>query len=785
MIKNYLKIAWRNLLKHKLFSVINILGLSLAIPSALMGLIQIVNYYEYDNFHHDGQRIIRVITNEKLKNGELTKWASSPVQLASHIKDNLAGVDNAATMVRDSRWPLSNGIKTKDINAIYTDLSFFQVFNFPLEKGVYPVEPNTLVLTHETAQWFFKDVNPVGSILEHPKYGGFKIVGVLKPFNKQKTQFTTDVMVSMASYYDVNKTKDWSLLNAYTFIKIPVGRSSEDLQKQLSKVSAEVNKLIGTASNKSFDFQAQYLAEISPSKEILKNDPYVQDSRSIYINFAFQLIMIVLAAINYINLTLARSMNRGREVGVRKVMGATRPQLILQFLTESVLISYLALGIGLLILWFIKNQIHVSWLNWDIDHLGYLILLFFVFNLILGLVAGASPSLILSSYQPVRVLKGIISPAGLGKIGFRKSLIIIQFTIAFVYIFFIGHTFHQINYMANDNANYQRENILNINLTGNKNSLFATEINTIKEVQKVGHTSLNFGNKPPYSGIKNTKNEASKPAFYYAADHNFIENMRLKFVAGNNLIESNPASPSPMIVVNQKAVEDLKLGSDQEAIGKLILLNDTLQATIIGVVANFCHYDYESKTEPIIFQHHPALFKVMCLKTSAVDDRRALESAVGNVWKKYNPYQDMNASWLDADMYERYYPQEDMQFAGMEGIVIFVIAILGLVGILIYSLEKRTKEIGIRKVMGANVTEVIRLMSADFIKLLAIATIIAIPAGIAIAVFMNSYLVFNNGIGYLTMSLLLFIVTAIALGAVGYFSWRAAQTNPARTLKAD
>lgn len=786
MIRNYLKIAWRNLLKHKLFSLINIVGLSIAIPSALMGLIQIVNYYEFDNFHKDGERIVRVITDEKLKTGEITKFASSPFLLATTIKEKIAGIDNSATIVRDSQWILSNSIKTKNINAIYTDASFFQIFNFPLEKGVYPVEPNTIVLTQETAQWFFRDADPIGSILEHPKYGGFKIVGVLKPFNKEKTQFKTDVMVSMASYLANNdKTNDWSSLNAHTFLKIPKGKTTIDLEKQLSKISAEVNKLVGLAANKSLHFEAQYLAEISPSKEILENDPYVQDLRSIYINLAFQLIMIVLAAINYINLTLARSMNRSREVGVRKVMGATKPQLILQFLTESVLISYLALGIGLFLLWFIKEQIHVSWLTWDIDHLGYLILLFFVFNLILGLAAGASPSLILSSYQPIKVLKGNVLPASFGKIGFRKSLIIIQFTVALVYIFFIGHAFHQINYMANDNENYQRENILNINITGNKKRLLATDISTIKEVQKVGHTSLNFGNKPTYSGIKNIKNEASRPAFYYAADHNFIENMGLRIVAGKNLIESNSESPSAMIVVNQKAVENLKLGSDHEAIGKLIILNDTLSATIIGVVANFCNYDYESKIEPMVFQYQPSLFKVMCLKTSYISDREGFEAKIQSLWKKYNAYQEMNASWLDTDMYERYYPYEDMQFFGMQSIVIFVIAILGLIGILIYSLEKRTKEIGIRKVMGANAAEIIKLMSADFIKLLAIATVIAIPVGIAVGLYMNSYLVFNNGLSYFTMFLLLFIVVGIALGAVGYFSWSAAQTNPARTLKAD
>jgi putative ABC transport system permease protein len=339
--------------------------------------------------------------------------------------------------------------------------------------------------------------------------------------------------------------------------------------------------------------------------------------------------------------------------------------------------------------------------------------------------------------------------------------------------------------MANDNESYQRNHILNINLPGHEDKRLVTDLSAIKEVQKIGYTSLTFGNTPTQASIKNVKNEVTNLAYYYAADHNFIENMGLRMVAGKNLIASNSELASPLIVVNQKAVEKLNLGSEREAIGKLILLNDTLSATIIGVVTNFCHYDYERKIEPVVFQYQPSLFKVICLKTSPVSDRKSLESAIGNLWEKHNPHQEMNASWLDNDMYERYFPYEDMRFAGMEGVVIFVIAILGLIGILTYSLEKRTKEIGIRKVIGATTFEIIKLMSNDFTKLLAIATTIAIPFGITIAVYMNSYYVFNNGIGYLTMSLFLSIVIGIALAAVGYFSWVAAQTNPARTLKAE
>ncbi|WP_080053957.1 ABC transporter permease [Spirosoma aerolatum] len=786
MVYNYVKIAWRNLVKYKLFSLINIIGLSLAIPSALMALIQIVNYYEYDNFHQDEDRIVRVITDERQTDGTLTNWASSPVPLATYAKKNLAGIENATTLVREFDWTLSNGIKTKNSKAIYTDLAFFQLFNFPLETGSYPIEPNTIVLTQETARWFFNNTNPVGKILEHPKLGNFKIVGVLKPFNPQKTQFRTDVFVPLADYgVNHNRQNNWAELNAHTFLKLASRTTTVNLTEQLAKTSNTINGLIHVPTGKKLYFKAQNLTDISPAKEVLKNDPYIQDTRSIAINFAFQLIILLLASLNYINLTLARSMNRSREVGVRKVAGATKSQLVFQFLIESVLVSYIALSFGLGILWLIKNYLHVSWLTWDIDHLGYLILIFFGFNLLLGLFAGASPSLILSSFQPITVLKGSGTPASFGKIGFRKSLIVVQFTIALVYLFFIGHAYHQINYMANDNENYHRHHILNINLPANSYQPFAADLNALKDIQTIGYTSLTFGNKPTPTTIKTLQSDLAYSTFYYAADHNFIQNMGLRFVAGTNLVHSHGEQASPLVVVNQKAVEKLALGSDQEAIGKLVTLQDTLSATIIGVVANFCHYDYERKIEPVVFQYNPSLFKVMCLQTNPASDRLSIETELQNLWHKRHPRQEMNFSWFDTDLYERYFPRHEMQLMSLEGMVIFVIAILGLIGILTYSLEKRAKEIGIRKVIGATTFAIIQLMAKDFIKLLAIATTLAIPIGIAIGVYMNTYFVFNNGLSYWTMSWLLLVVVGVALGAIGYFSRVAAQTNPAKTLKMD
>ena len=450
-------------MKHKLFSFINIAGLGIAIPFSLLCLIQVVVVFEGDNFHPSPGRTYRIITDVKDANGSTTKYATSPFALADNLKANYPFVEKATSVVRGSTWGLTSNIQKINVNPIYVEPSFFEIFSFPLEKGTLPELPNTLVITHQMAETFFGTQNPVGKTLTHQDYGVFTVTGVLKPY-KRGTHFRSDVMVSMKTFKDFAKFK--KDLSAYTYVLIRPNSDKKDLDAALLMIAATTNKEF-TQTKEAFHFRKQLVTEIAPAFEKLENDAYVESYSDIAVNLGMALAIILLAAFNYINLTLARSLSRAKEVGIRKVTGALRYQLISQFVCEAILIAFLSLVAGYLILNLMKQFIHLRWITWEVDNNIALWIVFILFTILIGIIAGFFPAKILSGFQPVKVLKGTISPVSFGKMGFRKSLVVIQLVITCCFVFLIGSMFSQFEYMATDNENFNRKNIYNISIAGN------------------------------------------------------------------------------------------------------------------------------------------------------------------------------------------------------------------------------------------------------------------------------------------------------------------------------
>ncbi|MCP9749107.1 ABC transporter permease [Lacihabitans sp. CS3-21] len=787
MIKNYIKIAFRNLWKNKLFSFINIFGLGLALPFALLSLLHLQSTFEFDNFHKDPERIFRIITDEQSKEGGKTSYASSPFLLADKLRNDYASTEFATKTIREFGWELNNRLKSFRVNQIYVEPDFFKIFNFKLEKGVYPIEPNTLVISHEIAEKFYKNSNPIGQILSHPTYGSFKVTGVLMPFKKE-TQFRSDVMVSMATYTNRNKesasSKAWGVYESYTFVKLKPNVKSTSLDVAIAQIAKNTNLNLATLK-KANEFRKQALSDISPSKENLQNNPYVENWSDIYVNFSIPLMILLLAGFNYTNLTLARSLNRSREVGVRKVMGAVRSQLVFQFICEAVIIAFFALAIGTLILLLMKEYIHVEWVTWKVDNPYIIMVLFGLFTLFLGITAGSLPAWVLSSFQPVKVLKGSLSPASFGKINFRKSLIVIQFIVTLGFVFQIGHMYNQFKYMATENENFNRKGIFNLAIPNKNLKLISQEISENKNVEKIGYTSVPFGGETTKLGIRAQKQGENQASYYYATDNNFIENMHLTFLAGQNLPFSSADSAGNFVVINEKAVEKLHLGGVNDALGKTIFINENIEVQVIGVVKNFCHFNYQFEIQPLVFQYNPDMFKSLVIQTEGKTDQAAFETFIETLWKKQNSYESVSFSWFEDEMYERYYPAEDMKMMGMACLVILVIAVMGLLGMVIYTTEKRIKEIGIRKVLGASVMEVVKILSWSFLKLLLIAGLIALPIGIFGGIFFNGIFIFNNGLNFSLMVIFFTTVLLIAILTIAYYSMRAALSNPVKSLKAE
>ena len=282
MLRNYFKIGWRNLMKHKLFSFINIAGLGIAIPFSLLCLTQVVVVFEADNFHPSPGRTYRIITDVKEANSSTTKYATSPFALADNLKTNYPVVENATPVIRGSTWELTSNIKKINVNPIYVEPSFFEIFSFPLEKGTLPELPNTLVITHGMAETFFGTEDPVGKTLTHHDYGVFTVTGVLKPY-KRGTHFRSDAMVSMKTFKQFSKDNQKKDLSAFTYVLIKQNSNKKDLDAALSMIATNTNKEI-TQSKEAFHFRKQLVTDISPAYEKLQNNSYVESYSDIAVN---------------------------------------------------------------------------------------------------------------------------------------------------------------------------------------------------------------------------------------------------------------------------------------------------------------------------------------------------------------------------------------------------------------------------------------------------------------------------------------------------------------------
>jgi putative ABC transport system permease protein len=788
MLQNYLKIAFRNLWKNKLFSFINIFGLGLAMAICLLSLIQIQNVFEFDNFHPFPERTFRILTDSKDEKGKLHAHASSPFLLSEKLKNEYGGIEKSARMIRYFQGEMNNRIKTLNVNGIYVDPEFFEIFGFPLEKGSPAIEPRTVVLNHETAQKFFGDTNPIGQTITHRDLGIFTVSGVLKPYKLRGTHFRSDLMVSMATFSLLNKDKtdlkSWKNYDTYTFVLLQKNTKPEALDHALGEIATQNKKDIDFGKQ-SHSYRRQAISDISPDFENLEDNAYVDTVTDLAVNFWMALVIIILAGFNYTNLTLAKSLNRAKEVGVRKVSGAVRGQLMLQFLVEATILALFALLVAFVVLRLIKQFVHASWITWEVDNQWIMWVFFVGFAILSGFMAGVFPARILSSFQPVQVLKGELGPSTYGKLNLRKSLIVIQFVATLVFMIFMTTMYNQFDYMATENDNFNRKNILNVTLVNNDSQLISNEISRLTGVQQVGKTSSPFGGGASMCYVKENRTANNSAAHYYSVDNQFIENMKLTFLAGKNLPKSSSDSATNFVVLNEKALKTLHLGTPQEAIGKAITLNNTSEVTVMGVVKDFCFGNYQMELTPLVLQYNPSKFQVLSVKTAENASETMLTADIEKVWKRYHPHDAMVSAWYEKQLYEQWFPGEDMKFMGMICLFGLVVAIMGLLGMVTYNAEKRYKEIGIRKVMGASEIQIVNLLSWEFLKLLIIAAAIAAPIGYFSGFMLLKLFTFSANMNFGLIGLCLASVFLISIFTIGFKAYQAALMNPVKSLKSE
>ncbi|KPK84810.1 MAG: hypothetical protein AMS27_08975 [Bacteroides sp. SM23_62_1] len=787
MFKNYLLIAFRNLFKYKGFSAINIIGLSLSMTVCLLIVMIILDQVSYDNFHNNRKRIYRVLTNDEVTDFIVTEYASTAYPIAGYLKDNYPAVEEAVAI----KGYYSNEGKYRDkiipFEGYYTSSDFFRIFDFELTGGNREHlldEPYTMVMREEIARKFFGDEDPVGQIITVDTTKEFTVTGIIKE-NNQKTHINFEILISINSM-DRDLTGDWKdVFSNWVYIILKDDFDPGELQPAFDKIREEQ---YSSDPEIDFSFKLQALTDI-PLGPLLGNEIGFFLPKMIFIGMVIlALVLIVTAAFNYTNLSMARSLTRAREIGVRKVVGSRRKQVFFQFLVESIVAALFALVLSYLLLQFLRPAFSgmkfMTVLNISPQENIRVYIWFLIFAIATGLIAGFIPAIYMSSFNPVTIFKDISEMRIFSRVFLRKLLVVAQFAFSIILLVTIVVLFRQMKYWMNADYGFNKENVMVIQRKGNDRDILNNELNSLPEIKNISWSSHIPGVGNVWSEHAWVDNKENKIELcYFCADRNYIDIMGLTLIEGMNFPEDVSLENEKYLIINEMAIEIFNFGTPQEAIGKVITIEDTILVEVIGVVKDYNFFALFSKIQPMALRLNPKKFNIGNLLVSTEDISRTMNK-LERVWKKIDPVHTMEAEFLDDKIREYYMFFSDILYMiGVTSLLAIIIACLGLFGMATYSTETRVKEIGIRKVFGAKGISVVYIVARGYLFLVLISIAIAVP----ISFFGNNLwlqnFTYRVSFGFGTLFLCSVFILLLSLLIIGSLSLRAANTNPARSLR--
>ncbi|MGC4035883.1 MAG: ABC transporter permease [Chitinophagaceae bacterium] len=790
MIKNYLKIAFRNISRHKAFSFINIAGLAIGMVCSIFILLWVQNELSYDRFHKNANTIYR-ITADAGDFDAAVNCASMPAEL----KQKMPVVKNFVRLSHYNTTVFEVGTrKFEEKLVFYADSTLLQQFSFPLVQGnagTALMQPDAVLLTEDMAKKYFGSTDVLGKILKKDNQKNVVVTGVLKniPTNSH-LQFDFIMPLSaVANDWDDLKRGAWDNFNFYSYIQLD--ESFKATPAAIAGLNNQINKIYKEHVAESIikiDFHLQPLTAIHLHSNYQVDLPGHGNIQYVRIFFVVALFILAVACINFMNLSTARSARRAKEVGLRKVVGADRKQLIGQFLGESILISFLALLIAVGLVWLLLpafnslagKTLSISFLD------GKIIAILLSIALATGLISGSYPALFLSGFRPVKVLKGNMKTMG-GNLFFRNGLVVVQFIVSIVLLAGTAVVFKQLNFIKSMNLGFERSNLLYMPMSGElwgKQQAFRSELKqnpltTDFTIMNDLPTNLETGTVDVKWEGKDPKSQVVFPTLQVS--ESFFNVFQMKMASGRAFSEDFKADSSNYIL-NEKAAQIMGYTA-ATAIGKPLSVWNT-KGMIVGVVKNFNYKPIQTAIEPMVLMLNKwggtAIVRTQPGKTEATI------SALQKIGKDLNPAYPFSYGFLDQDLANLYKGEQQMgKLFNIFAILAIFISCLGLYGLSAFMAEQRTKEIGVRKVLGASIFNVVYLLSTGFTKLILIAVVIAIPlAWFAINSWLKSfaYRVNADWIVFLVASL---AAIAIAWITVSYESIKAAVANPVKSLRTE
>lgn len=798
MLQNYFKLAVRNILKHKFFSAINILGMSIGIAACLLILLYVVDELSFDRFHANADRIYQVGLQAKIGDQDVTTANTCP-PMAETLVEEVPGVEAATRISNFWGTPsLKYGDKAfTEEKVFHADSNFFEFFGYKLLEGDIETalkEPNTVVLTKSIATKYFGNESPLGKLITVGGHQTYTITGVAEdaPLN---SHFIFKVLLSSASAEQMQRNV-WLNNFLYTYFRTDEHTNVSDIASKFPDlvtkyVGPEVERFMGVSmkdmekSGGAYGYFTTRITDIHLRSTTRDGLEPAGNIMYVYFFGGIGLFIVIIACINFMNLSTARSAGRAKEVGLRKTLGSLRSQMVRQFLAESILYSFLAVIVALVLCYLLLPQFNLlagKQLGMTVFMQPVFVVAIIALILFVGVVAGSYPAFYLTSFSAVEVLKGKVR-AGMKSKGVRSGLVVLQFGLSIFLIIFTGIVFQQIRFMQQRNLGIDKHNILiipNAGLLGEHKNAFKNSLAQQTGIVRSSYTNNSFPGVNNTTVFKAAGSEQDRIMGLYYADYDHQEVMKFEMKEGRYFSRDFP-SDSSAILLNEAAVKEFGF---TDPIGEEIIFNDDNQKETLKVIGVYKDFNFESlknKIRPLSIRLTNDSYQLMIRYEGNPAERVA---AVEKLWKQLVPGQPFDYSFLDERFDELFRSEQRMGqlFTVFSCLAIFI-ACLGLFALAAFMAEQRTKEIGIRKVMGASTTGLTMMLSREFTRLVVIAFV---PAALAAWFVVDSWL---DGFAYrVDISPWIFIgsgavATGIAWFTVSFQSIKAAASNPVTSLR--
>ena len=810
MFKNFLITIFRNFNRNKFYTILNVVGLSVGLICAILIVLFIQDELSYDKYNVKHKRIIRLASDFTL-NGKRDRVATSPIPFGPTFKQEFPEVEEYVRIQGSGRQQFKYGDKEFYEDRIsYIDSSVFRVFSYKLIKGDPDkalTDPYTIVLNQTLANLYFGNENPIGKVLIVGEDRAFTVTGVMEdiPSNSHfrfrgfYSMATLEALKGAEQFNSTEPISFWSF-NNYTFLLLKENTNKDAIKSKFPLYYDKYMKSLGDQLGVEYKLVVQKLADLHLRSDLQWDAP-TGNIKYIFILSAIAFFILSIAGINYMNMATARSTKRSREVGIRKVVGAHRDTLIRQFLMESLSLTVLALLIAIIVVELILplfNSLVNKELVLSLSETPEILMFSVILALVLGIVSGSYPAFYLSSFHPAVILKGSTIKGKTGGL-LRKLLVISQFTVSAIMISGTIIVGVQLNYMNNKDMGFSKEDVL---VTIVRDSLIRTKMEPLKHELKKNpniHGVATSNNLIGFDGSKTVHlYEGEEGMEQYALnfsviDFDYLDMMEMKIMQGRKFDRKFATDTSNAFIVNQAAAR--KFNWNENAVGKKLQLgvelegeeddDDIMQGEVIGVVADFHYRPLRENIEPINFlvSELPKTRRVMYVKLNQ-ENREKTIKYIEKVWYDFNPRMAFNYFFLDERLKESYDSEVRLTWIfSIFSLLSILIASLGLFGLSSFMTEQRTKELGVRKVLGASVNQLVYLLTKEFLKLILIANILAIPIAYwSMNIWLNDFS-YRIQISWWIFLLTLVLSLIIGLFTVSWQSFRSASADPVNAIK--